>query len=91
MRTLVSDGYGVDPQSQDYTEPSELECEDYVTCRDFWTDGIPSDLADLIVHLIVMVEPVGLNATPTTVEILDAYHSLRALKRRALEIARDTL
>ena len=75
----------------DFIGNTPEECEDYVTCPDFWAEGIPKDLAEQIVHLMTVIEPVGVPVIgkPSIQDICHAYNALRALKRRAMEIAKE--
>jgi hypothetical protein len=71
---------------------SEAEAEDYITSRDFWQDGqLTNEMAEIIQHLMVTVDPVGLPCEPSTADILSAWNSLRALKKKAMDHARGIL
>ena len=70
---------------------SDSDAEDYITTVDFWAEGVSKELGEILSHLMVVIEPVGIKDTPTTADILSAYNSLRALKRKAMDVAKEQL
>ena len=71
---------------------SDAEAEDYITCRDFWQDGqLTNDMAEIMQHLMVVVDPVGLPQEYSTADILSVWNSVRELKKKAMQAARDVL
>lgn len=70
---------------------SDADAEDYLCTPDFWVECVNTELAEGLIHLMVVVEPVGLLDKPSEQDLRDLWASVAALKRKAMQIARDAI